>query len=346
MNKSNKNSAFPNFPLAELHAHLGTSISPATLWQIAHDQGIKLPKRDFTEFREHITLSRERKSTLEDYFDNVYHKILDPLSSGILAVEKATYNAMAGAYRESGISTIELRNNPMKHNGKSQFDLDHIILAMLRGMERALLEHDKLNAGLILCMAREFTARQNEIIVEKAIKYRSRGIVAIDVAGPGNDEFDMKDYEEVFKKAKDAGLGVTVHSGEQPDTDDMWGALEYAQPSRIGHGISAAYDKELMKVISERNIVLEVCPLSNIATKAVENLDEMKFIIRTLLENNVKFCINTDWPEVIEDAHLQSQFKLLLDEDILSEEELKRCNQIAHEASFIPKPGGLEAYLA
>lgn len=145
---SHINTPYPNYPLAELHAHLGTSVSPPVLWQIAHDRGIKLPKSDYHEFQEYITLSPDRAMPLNDYFEKIYHRILDPLSSGTLAVEAAVYNTMSGAYR-NGIDLIELRTNPMKHNFNNEVDLDHLIMAMLRGMERALLEHPKLSAGLI-----------------------------------------------------------------------------------------------------------------------------------------------------------------------------------------------------
>lgn len=332
-------------PLAELHAHLGSSISPSVLWEIAHDLGVKLPKKEFSEFRDFILLSPEHRMPLNEYFKKVYHPILDRLSSGTHAVEQATYQTMAGAYRVNGITRMELRNNPMKHNQNSLLDMDHIIIAMLHGMERALLAYPKLSAGLIFCMAREFKVEENTIIVEKAIKYRRRGVVGIDIAGPGNPDFHFKDYEEIFDMAHDAGMKVTVHTGEQKDSNDMWEALEFARPHRIGHGILAAYDKPLMKEITKRGIVLEVCPLSNIVTKAVENYDEMKFILRTMVENKVKFCINTDWPEVIEDCRLGSQMALLLEKGMLSLDELKACNQIAFDATFIPRKSGLQAYL-
>ena len=173
---------FPTYPLAELHAHLGTSINPAIYWQIAHDQGFKLPKRNYHEFIDYVTLSLEKKKTLNEYFDEIYHPLLDKLSSGTHAVERATYEIMSGAYR-NGITLIELRNNPMKHNNNAELDLDHIIMAMLRGMERALLEYKDLSAGIIFCLAREFSFEQNSVIVEKAIKYHRRGVVGIDVAG-------------------------------------------------------------------------------------------------------------------------------------------------------------------
>lgn len=336
---------FPNFPLAELHAHLGTSISPAVLWQIAHDAGIKLPKKEFAEFKRHIQLSSERRMSLNEYFSKIYHPVLDRLSSGVQAVEQATYQTMAGAYRVNGVTLIELRNNPMKHNSDALFDLDYITMAMLRGMERALLAYPQLSAGLIFCMAREFPVAQNTIILEKAIKYRKRGVVGIDMAGPGNTQFAFKNYVDIFNRARKAGLKITVHTGEQHDANDMWEALEFAEPERIGHGILAAYDKPLMKELVKRGTVLEVCPLSNLATKAVENKEELKFILRTLIENKVKFCINTDWPEIIEDCQLKKQYAFLLKEGMLNEEELTLCNRTAFAASFIPKKGGLDAYL-
>ncbi len=337
-------SLFPDYPLAELHAHLGASIHPAVYWEIAHEQGIKLPQKDYHEFREFITLSFEDKRPLNEYFNEVYHPILDKLSSGTHAVERATYEIISGAYRSNRTTIIELRNNPMKHNHNGTIDLDHVILAMLRGMERSLLEYPALDAGLLFCLAREFSYEQNEIIVEKAIKYQRRGVIGIDFAGPASRGFHFKDYSKLIKKAKKAGLKVTAHSGEERSANDMWEALEFISPQRIGHGIHAAYDKALMRELVKRNITLEVCPMSNIVTQAVENEEELTFILRTFIENKVPFCINTDWPEMIVKAHLKRQFQYLLSKKMLTEAEMKQCNKIAFASTFVPK-GGLNAYL-
>lgn len=336
--------SFPQFPLAELHAHLSASIHPAIYWQIAHDQGFKLPQKEYHEFKDFITLTPDNRVPMNEYFKKVYHPLLDVLSSGTHAVERATYEIMSGAYRSNNTTVIELRNNPMKHNHNGALDLDHVIMAMLRGMERALLEYDKLSAGIIFCLAREFPYEQNEVIVEKAIKYHRRGVIGIDFAGPATRGFHFKDYHKLIQKAKKAGLRVTSHSGEVKDADDVWEALESVSPSRIGHGIRAAYDKKLMAELVKREVVLEICPLSNLMTKAVENNEELQFILRTFLENKVLFTINTDWPEMIERAHLRRQFQFLKNNKILSDDELKCCNKIAFAATFVPK-GGLNAYL-
>lgn len=334
---------FPMFPLAELHAHIATSINPFIYWQIAHEHGVKLPKKTYNEFVEYITLSPNKKMQLDDYFRNIYHPVLDRLSSGTFALEKAMYETMGGAYRNN-ITHIEVRGNVMKHNNNGELDLDQIIMAMLRGMERAFLEYPQLSGGYIFCLDREYSIEKNAILIEKAIKYRRRGVVAVDFAGPASKKFKLKEYKQLIEKAKKAGLSVTTHSGEVDAANDMWEAVEFIKPKRIGHGIKAAYDKNLMKELIKRDIVLEVCPMSNLMTKAVENEEELTFILRTFVENKVKFTINTDWPEMIEGAHLWRQFAMLRDKKIMTEEELEHCNKIAFASTFAPK-GGLEAYL-
>lgn len=334
---------YPNFPLAELHAHISASTHPAIYWQIAHDQGIKLPRKDYNEFVEYISLSSHKKMTLSEYLKKIMHPLLDKLGSGTYALERSMYEIMTGAYRNN-ITHIEIRNNPMRHNNNGEHDLDLIIMAMLRGMERAFLEYEKLSGGIIFCLAREFNVEKNSIIVEKAIKYHRRGIVGIDFSGVNQPSFKLKDYKEIIAKARKTGLKITTHSGELQSDNDMWEAIEFLQPQRIGHGIRAAYDKALMKELVKRDIVLEVCPMSNLMTKAVENEEELEFILRTLLENKVKFTINTDWPEMIADAHLWRQFAMLRDQRIMTEEELRHCNDLAFASAFAPK-GGLNAYL-
>lgn len=336
---------YPYGELTELHAHLTTSISPAIFWHIANSEGYKLPKREYHEFVHFITLSPQNKMTLKEYLDHIYHPILNKLCSGATALEKSTYECFSGAYHSSNITTLELRMNPMKHNRDGEVDLDHAIMAMLRGMEKALLEYPKLRGGLIFCLDRQYSYEKNQIIVEKAIKYHRRGVVAIDFSNYNAKDFSFKTYAALIEKAKAAGLHVTAHSGETVDTNDMWDCIQYAKPDRIGHGIKAAYDKELMEMLVQRNIVLEVCPLSNLMTKAIKNDEELSIILRTLFENKVRFTINTDWPEMIEDAHLAKQYAYLDERKILTREQIRQTITWAREATFIPMRPESNLYL-
>jgi len=157
--------------LAELHTHLGASVDPAVMWTLAHEQGIALPVKDYWEFVELVTIDPRGVEGLPE-LDEIY-KWTELIQSSPLAVERSVHGAIGGAYRTQNITTLELRFNPMKRNRGGERDLDHIIMAAVRGLDRAGLEYPRVRAGLILMMDRTFTREQNEVIIEKAIRYRS-----------------------------------------------------------------------------------------------------------------------------------------------------------------------------
>src|SRR5207237_7416229 len=98
-------------PLAELHCHLGAAVTPAIMWGIAHAQGIKLPTKDYWEFRDMITGSRNRRAHSFDGYLQLFHWT-ELIQSSPLAVERSIYEVVGGAYRKNNITTIELRFNP------------------------------------------------------------------------------------------------------------------------------------------------------------------------------------------------------------------------------------------
>src|SRR6266480_1172025 len=150
--------------LAELHTHLGGSVASEILWSLAHEQGIALPVKDYWEFDRLVTVSDPRGVANLDALDQIYHWT-ELIQSSPTAVERSVHAAIGGAYR----------------------DLDHIILAAIRGLDRASLEYPQVRAGLILMMDRTFSAEQNTVIVEKAIGWSPRGIVGVDIAGTRPD---------------------------------------------------------------------------------------------------------------------------------------------------------------
>src|ERR671939_771545 len=172
--------------LAELHTHLGGSVSSDIMWTLAHEQGIALPVKDYWEFDRLVTVSDPRGVPDLDALDAIYHWT-ELIQSSPRAVEVSVQGAIGGAYRSQGITTLELRFNPMKRNRGGERDLDHIILAAVRGLDRASLEYPQVRAGLILMMDRTFTPELNAIVVEKAIRWGPRGVVGIDLAGPRPD---------------------------------------------------------------------------------------------------------------------------------------------------------------
>ena len=258
--------------LVDLHIHVGAAVAPHILWEIAHDHGFKLPVRTYPEFQDLVYADPERVTSLDGYLD-ILHRWTERIQSSPSAIERSVYSIIGKEYRSSRVSTIELRFNPMKRNLGGERDLDHIIAAAIRGMERACLAYG-IRAGLIFCLAREFDYELNDIIVRKAERYRDRGVVGIDLAGPEQHtlEFggDVERYHDLFARARAAGLGTTIHTGETPHTgaDGVFAVLEKLQPDRIGHGIAAARNEELMRRLAERGTVLELCPSSNLRTRA------------------------------------------------------------------------------
>jgi adenosine deaminase len=308
------------------------------LWSLAHEQGIALPTRDFWEFDRLVTVSDPRGVPNLDALDQVYH-LTELIQSSPVAVERSVHAAIGGAYRSQRITTLELRFNPMKRNRGGERDLDHIILAAIRGLDRASLEYPQVRAGLILMMDRTFTARQNEIIVEKAIGWASRGIVGIDIAGPrpGNARYDYRQVQPMVDEARSAGLGVTIHVGEEGGAfgrEEVAEVVEVLRPDRIGHGILAAGDDELMRELREAEIVLEICPTSNLLTKALVDENAIRQVFRSFVEAGVRFTIATDGPEMMR-THLRDELDLLLRIGALTPDELDEANVRGHEASFV-----------
>jgi adenosine deaminase len=324
--------------LAELHTHLGGSVASDILWSLAHEQGIALPVKDFWEFDQLVTVSDPQGVQDLDALDAIYHWT-ELIQSSPLAVERSVHAAIGGAYRSQHITTLELRFNPMKRNRGGERDLDHIIMAAVRGLDRASLEYPQVRAGLILMMDRTFNEQQNAIIVEKAIRYAPRGIVGIDIAGPrpGGSRYRYAQLAPLVEEARTAGLGVTIHVGEEGGdygVEEIAEVVETLRPDRIGHGILAAREPALMAELRDRGIVLEICPTSNLLTKALPDEAAIRNTFRAFVEAGVRFTIATDGPEMMR-THLRDELDLLLRIGALDEEELREANARGHEASFV-----------
>lgn len=318
-------------PLAELHFHLGTSLEPAILWSMAHDQGIKLPTKDYWDFFKMITMQKE--SVTWDDYHAMFHWT-ERIQSSPIAMERTLYEALTGAYRVNNITLAEPLFNPIFRNRGGEHDLDQIILGALRGMEKALVEYPQIKAGIILALDRRLPFEINKVVVKKAIKYKNRGIVGIDIAGPNAEGFRYEDYTELYKEARAAGLKTTVHTGEEGTPEEMNKVLDVLELDRINHGIKAAYSEEVMQKVKDRNLTLCICPTSNIILNLTKDMEEYKWVIQTLYNNGVKMCFNTDNPVMLK-TNLVKELDIIRSNNILTDEQLDQTVQWAFEASFI-----------
>ncbi len=330
--------ALDGLELTDLHIHVGGAVAPHVLWEIAHDHGFKLPVKTYWEFRDLVYADPERVTSLDSYLD-ILHRWTERIQSSPSAIERSVYSIIGKEYRSSRVSTIELRFNPMKRNLGGERDLDYIIAAAIRGMERACLAYG-IRAGLIFCLAREFDYELNDIIVRKAERYRDRGVVGIDLAGPERHtlEFgeDVERYRGLFARARAAGLGTTVHTGETSHTgaNGVHAVLEKLRPDRIGHGIAAARDAGLLRRLVDQGTVLELCPSSNLRTRAVSGWEELREVYGRLRAAGVRTTINTDGTYLLRTT-LRREFELLLAHRVLDAEGARRCIETAREATFL-----------
>lgn len=330
-----------NKELSDLHFHLGQAVEPHILWAIAHEQGIKLPSKDYWEFYDLITLNKG-EVTWDDY-----HKLFhwtELIQSSPVAMERTMYEVVSGAYRESNITLLEPGFNPMFRNRGGERDLDQIILAALRGMEKGLAEFPTVRAGMILMLDRRLPFEQNEVIVKKAIKYRTRGVVGIDIAGPMGKDFKYDDYAPLYAKAREKGLKTTVHTGEDGTAEEMAHVLQVLPLDRVNHGFRAYTSPELMQTIKEKNLTLCLCPSSNMKVGFIKDERHLKEVIRTLYDNGVKFCINTDNPSML-NTSVVNEIDIIRKNEILTEAEIDQTIQWAFEAAFVPTEPGRNLYL-
>jgi len=320
-------------PRAELHTHLGAAVDPPILWSIAHRQGIKLPTKNYWDFEDMITVDPGEKNRSVTELDKNFYHWTELIQSSPEAVEESVKSIIGGGYRKNNLVLQELRFNPMKRNRGGERDLDHIIMSAIWGLDKALLEYPQVKAGIILMIDRTLTFEQNEIIVRKAIKYKN-GIIGIDLAGPQNKTFSMQEHAPLFARAREAGLGITLHTGEEGELDELRYVVREIKPDRIGHGVMCVKDPALMKLMVRNKIVLEICPTSNLRNSVVKNVKELKNIIRALKRYKIRFTINTDGPEMYR-TNIHKEQEFLIKNKILSKKEVAQCTRWAFEASFI-----------
>ena len=156
----------------------------------------------------------------------------------------------------------------------------------------------------------------------------------------GGDErrAPARDFHEVYKEAARRGLRLTCHAGEVAGPESIWSALNIGA-ERIGHGLTAMQDTELVDQLSRRQVPVEVCISSNVATGALASLEEHP--VRKLFDNGVMVTLNTDDPAMFHTS-LEREYRLARDVFGFSDEQLRELARNSFEASFLPAARKLE----
>lgn len=283
MSRSN----LPFMPKAELHRHLAGSISPATLMEAQRRFGVELPAVTVDKLRELVVLDRPMTS-LQEVLSRF--ELFAGICISLEVVEFLAARAVADAGRES-VRYLELRFSPGFMAHRHDLALEAVTEAVIAGSQAAAKERDMI-VPLIAIASREMGPEVCLNTFKIAAKYRPH-VVGVDLAGD-EDNHPPEPFAPAFDFARDSGLGITVHAGEQAGVENVRTAIEVLHANRIGHGIQIVNHPELMELLAQKNIPLEISITSNYIVGAVPSLEAHP--VCKLGQAGVPITINSDDP--------------------------------------------------
>jgi adenosine deaminase len=245
-------------------------------------------------------------------------------------VERIAWEVFEDAARQN-IKLFEVRFSPDWAFHGHSLDWDACLDGLLRAKERAEREFD-MAIGYIVITSRGMGVDSCIRTVDWAIRHR-RDFVAVDLAD-SERQFPIKEFARPILKAREAGLNVTIHSGEDTPASFVVDTIHAVSPDRIGHGIHIIEDMRAVELVKERGITLEVNPWSNYLTSAVPTIEAHP--LRQLFDLGVRVTINSDDPEVLE-TNVNNEYRIAHEILGMSLEDIAACNRYAFEASFIPE---------
>lgn len=306
-------------PKAELHLHLEGTVTPATLVELSrkHDavpltieQAQKLYEYpDFSGFMMAFKAVTQRLLTADD-FELVTYRMMENLRQQRVWHAEVFISVGAVHWREH--------------------DFEPLFEGIERGRERG--EKDfAVSVFWIFDAVRHFGVEPAQRVFELAAKLKDRNVVGI---GIGGDERrgPAEPFRALYDYAADHGLRRTAHAGETLGPGSIWDALNIGA-ERIGHGLTAMQDRELVEVLAERQIPVEVCVTSNVRTGCLSNIQ--KHPLRQMFDEGVLVTLNSDDPAMFHTS-LNEEYALARDQFEFTDEHLRELARNSFEASFMP----------
>jgi aminodeoxyfutalosine deaminase len=321
-------------PKAELHLHLEGSVDPATLVELSRRYNTPLPtennRYDVAGSGDVLTEDDVRRLySYKDFngflmaFKSVTERLRSPEDYELVTyrlMQKLRQQNVVHAEVYVSIGVIRWRGQPV----------EPIFEGMERGRERGQRDFG-VSLLWIFDAVRHFGPEAAAEVFNLAARLRERNVVAI---GIGGDEArgPAEGFRDLYRKAADNGLRLTAHAGETTGPESVWGALNIGA-ERIGHGLSAASDPELMEVMAQKQVPVEMCITSNLRTGACKELQEHP--VRKFFDEGLMITLSTDDPAMFQTS-LNKEFEIAQQEFSFSEEHLRELARNSIEASFLP----------
>ncbi len=305
-------------PKAELHLHLEGSIDPATLVELRkrHGKTSTLAEieqlyryEDFNGFLMAFKAVTEDLQTPDDY-ELITYRLMERL--------KAENVLHAEVYVSVGVCLWRKQ------------DFDSIFEALDRGRRRGERDFD-VSLLWIFDAVRQFGPGAAREAFGTAVRYRDRDVVAIGIGGD-EQKGPPELFREAYAYAADHGLRLTAHAGENAAPESIWGALNL-RAERIGHGLTAAQDPELVEELATRQVPLEICLTSNLRTGACASLSAHP--VRQYFDQGVMITLNTDDPAMFRTS-LAREYQVAQQSFGFTDEHLLELARNSFEASFLP----------
>ncbi|MGA9529342.1 MAG: adenosine deaminase [Terriglobales bacterium] len=319
MDSRPSNAFLPSLPKAELHLHLEGSIEPATLLELRQRHGMEgatlgeveqLYK--FTDFAGFLLAFKDvtgHLRTPEDY-ELIVYRLMERLKAQNVLHAEVTVSAGVCLWRKQ--------------------DFAAIFEGLERGRERGQKDFG-ISLLWIFDAVRQFGAEKAQAVVDLAIQFRDRNVAAF---GIGGDEIKGPPelFAEVFARAAEHGLHLVAHAGESAGPESIWGALNL-KAERIGHGLTAAQDPELVEELAQRQIPIEVCVTSNLRTGCCADLSQHP--VRRYFDEGLMLTLNSDDPAMFRSS-LVEEYALVQEHFGFSDDHLRELARNSFEASFLP----------
>ena len=311
-------------PKAELHLHLEGAIDPATLVELREKHGDRVTlsdvdslyrSQDFPAFLQAFKNVTEHLRTPEDYELITYRLMQHLKQQNILHAE---------VYVSVGVCLWRKQ------------DFSAIFEGLDRGRARGARDFG-ISLLWIFDAVRQFGVEEAQEVFELAVRFQDRHVVGVGIGGD-EQKAPPELFRSVYGYAEDNGLRLTAHAGETGPAESIWGALNL-RAERIGHGLSAAQDPDLIEELAYRQIPIEICLTSNLRTGVCKSIAEHP--AKSYFDQGIMIILNTDDPAMF-GTSLSREYQVAQQTFAFTDEHLRELARNSFEASFLPAEKKLE----
>lgn len=309
-----------SLPKAELHLHLEGAVEPATLLELSARHGGRLRSADvealyrypdFAGFLMAFKTVTDYLRTPEDY-ELITWRLMERLKAE--TVVHAEVYISVGVVQWRGLEFAPI----------------------FEGLERGRARGEKdfgVSLLWIFDAVRHFGPQAAEHVLDQALRYHGRNVAGIGIGGD-EQRAAPEIFREVYARAREAGLHLTAHAGESAGPESVLGALDALGAERIGHGLNAWRDRELLARLRRQQVPLEVCPTSNLRTGCCRALEQHP--LRSYFDQGLMVTLNSDDPAMFRTS-LAREYALAQEGFGFSDEELRELARNSFRASFLPE---------